>query len=153
MSLDMPIVKVQVVRFIEVLTVFAWGAKVAFRAGDVTFTTNCSVHLGDLNLLSREADAAVAAYFAPGRTFDVELGLSDAASDHNVTVLDPSTPSSIRELAQLDWEIHGITTSAVEEEEVLIDCGVPMLAFWSGEPMPRGTHARWTGEIRAYIVD
>lgn len=154
MSLDAPVVSVQVVRFIEVLTVFAWGAKVELRAGDVTFTANCDVPGPSVDLLSAEADQLVAAQFVPGRALRVQLSLYDASSDHTVTPLDGKVLPAIHEKAQLDWEVYGTTTSEVDDEEsVLMDCGVPMLAFWPGEAMPKGTAACWTGEIRAYVLE
>ncbi|HMY17091.1 MAG TPA: hypothetical protein PKA58_12275 [Polyangium sp.] len=152
MSLSDPIVLVRVEKYHKLLTVFAWGAKVTFRAGDVSFTANCSNPIGGLNLLAPEAEERAAAYFTPGRELLLELSLFDAASGHVATVLEQPVESQIREIDELDWEVHGVTTSEVDEEQVLIDCGVPMLAFWNGDPVPAGTYARWTGEIRAYVV-
>lgn len=152
MSLSDPIVLVRVENFLGLLTVFAWGAKVAFRAGNMRFTANCSNPIPGLNLLTKEAEAESAAYFTPGRELLVELSLFDAATDHVVTILEQPESPYVKELAELDWEVQGTTTSEVDEEYVLIDCGIPMLAFWTGDPVPIGTHARWKGEIRAYVV-
>lgn len=152
MSLSDPIVLARVERFHGLLTVFAWGAKVTFRAGNTSFSVNCFDPLPHLDLLSGDAEEQMAAYFVPGREFLLDLSLFDAADGHVATVLEKPEPPYMRELAELDWEVQGVTTSDVEEEEVLIDCGVTLLAFWNGDPVPKGTCARWTGEIRAYIV-
>jgi hypothetical protein len=157
--LTAPIIRVEVLDFIEPLTTFAHGVKLLLKYNDVSFTCNYVyppfLYTGkepNLAQLVAEHDGKYRSIFKPGSTLEVEAYLHETASDHRVGRLRTDPAKDIKELALLDWEIKGKVLSEVNDEEVLVDCGIPLVSFCNSTMIKPGDFISAIGELRLFPV-
>lgn len=159
-SLLAPAFEVEVVEFLEALIVFADGVKLRLRYGGIQFAANyCSFsameyELGQPFRPIEERQRIYHDQFPPGRVLSVQAYLDDcsAAVGFNVKKLPDPSARSIVDYAQLDWRVVGEVVSGPLNDELLVDCGIPILTF--GHPdLHVGDWGEWTGELRLWDYD
>lgn len=143
-------VTVEIVNTIKLLIVFADGAKIFFDSGGFQFTANfCDSSI--FNPLGTLEEARKILY--PGRKMQIYLELDETAKGHYSKKTAGYEGKEISEIGELDWILKGKILSKPFEERVLIDAGVPVLAFWNGGEVVEGEYGEWSGELKAWLSD
>jgi hypothetical protein len=156
-SLLAPAFEVEVIEFLAPLIVFADGVKLRLRHDGIQFSANyCSFSAMEYELSqpARPTEERLRIYhdhFPRGKKLLVQAFLDDcsAAKGSNVRKRSQATERSIVDYAQLDWKVVGKVVAGPVNDELLVDCGIPILTFGHSD-LQVGDWGEWIGELRLW---
>ena len=144
------LITVEIIEFKKLLTVYAHGAKIIVKHKDIKFTANfCDTSIFEPFGTYEEASKVL----YPGRQFLVYIKLMETASGHYAKTIESIPYFKIEEVNELDWRIRGVTLSEESDGYILVDCGIPILAFSSEEVSQNGVYGEWFGELQMWLAD
>lgn len=141
-------IDVEIVKLEKLLIVFADGARLVLRYNEIEFSCNfCDTSLFDPYDTYENASKV----FYPGRKFRVIVELTETSTAHYAKKLSSPLFPEIQEVYELDWIIKGKTISDSVNELILVDCGIPILAFTNEEMNQKGEYGEWFGELKVWL--
>ncbi len=143
-------IKLKIVKLEKLLTTFAHGAKVIFKYNELEFSGNfCDTSIFDpydtIEAASRE--------LYPGRELFVFVDFNETANGHYAKKINSPVSSEIVEVADLEWRIRGKTLCNAYQGSIMVDCGIPLLAFSSDRINKKGEFGEWLGELKVWLAD
>ncbi len=143
-------IDVEIVKLEKLLIVFADGARLVLRYNDIEFSCNfCDTSLFD----PYDTYENVSKVLYPGKKFRVMVELTETSTAHYAKKLSSPILPEIQEVYELDWIIKGKTISDSMDELILVDCGIPILAFSNEEMNKKGEYGEWFGELKVWLSD
>ncbi|MBK6607629.1 MAG: hypothetical protein IPQ05_16895 [Leptospiraceae bacterium] len=143
-------IDVEIVKLEKLLIVFADGARLVLRYNDIEFSCNfCDTSLFD----PYDTYENVSKVLYPGRKFRVMVELTETSTGHYAKKLSSPILPEIQEVYELDWIMKGKTISDSVDELILVDCGIPILAFSNEEINQKGEYGEWFGELKVWLSD
>ena len=143
-------IDVEIVKLEKLLIVFADGARLVLRYNDIEFSCNfCDTSLFD----PYDTYENVSKVLDPGKKFRVMVELTETSTAHYAKKLSSPILPEIQEVYELDWIIKGKTISDSMDELILVDCGIPILAFSNEEMNKKGEYGEWFGELKVWLSD
>ena len=141
-------IDVEIVKLEKLLIVFADGARLVLRYNEIEFSCNfCDTSLFD----PYDTYENVSKVFYPARKFRVIVELTETSTAHYAKKLSSPVFPEIQEVYELDWIIKGKTISDSVNELILVDCGIPILAFSNAEMNQKGEYGEWFGELKVWL--
>lgn len=143
-------IDVEIVKLEKLLIVFADGARLVLRYNDIEFSCNfCDTSLFD----PYDTYENVSKVLYPGKKFRVMVELTETSTAHYAKKLSSPILPEIQEVYELDWIMKGKTISDSVDELILVDCGIPILAFSNEEMNKKGEYGEWFGELKVWLSD
>ena len=154
---------IKILKHIERISGWGLGELVLVEHNNLSFDAYfCDMVISNLGIIEypghdKDADKENDKYFSRGKVMEVVAHFHVFGGDKDIEIMPDNIPGSIdcRDgchggSSGGEWSITGATISEVEDDTVMLDCGIPVLCTSENriEGVPTGTILSMTGELQ-----